>query len=211
MDMIDILSTVYGWDAKAHRQEIREALQQAGLYLLGYEMLKDAIVHRVKDFYATGWDKNGITSVSENYQTQVLDLVPENLREREAAASVQWLVSRGAIDTEEAEELQRIRRHRNEIAHELPAFVLSGKERVRGLDLGLLHRVPHYLDKLDRFWANIEMDCTEEEYPDEAYEGATSMRSLIYATIYYDVTGKKPAVPEVFEKAVTGWAEDEME
>ena len=210
MDVIDIIANVYGADADQYRQEMRDSMVQAGLYLLGYELLRSSIVQGVKDFFTNGWDAEKGPILSEGYQ-QMLDQVPEGTQGRVEAASMRWLVKVSAITEDEAKELQRIRGHRNKIAHQLPTLMLTWKEGSQGLDLGLLHRVPYFLDKIDRFWATIDMDVAEEQYEDYQYEGAVSPRSLIYAAIYWDIMDRMPEIPEFWSGAVEGWAPDEFE
>lgn len=50
-----------------------ERLIAVSLYITAYEVLKESIIGRIKDFYCIGFDAEGLT-ISPNYQKNVLSL-----------------------------------------------------------------------------------------------------------------------------------------
>ena len=59
--------------AKLQPAAIRSTLSFAGLYQMTHEMLKQAILHRVRDFSCTGVNENGFTFDEISYQGNVID------------------------------------------------------------------------------------------------------------------------------------------
>src|SRR5688572_21629831 len=95
---------------------IQGTLVRAGLYLAGFELLRSDVVSRTKDFFLAGFDERGLTYSPEYEKVRALDADIY-------VASAKWLVTVGAVTAAQTEELVQIRRHRNEIAHELPKLL----------------------------------------------------------------------------------------
>lgn len=64
-------------------------------------------------------------------------------------ASCLWLARAGVVDDEEVEEIAQIRRHRNQIAHELPRLL---SERDLNLNLSYFIRIRELLEKIEMWW-----------------------------------------------------------
>ncbi len=201
-NILDALCSVVGKDASTFRAEIRTSLTTAGLFLLGYELLRASIVDGVKDFYQSGWVEKPGEHVDPAYHDRVLARVPEEKKNRKEIASAMWLHEAGALTASDVRELKEIWKHRNELAHELPSRMLSWKAQIVPTDATLLRRLPVLLDKVDRYWANLDMDLDEHQHPVESYEQAITPRALLFAGIFSMVTGAVPAVPEVWRRVV---------
>lgn len=134
------------WSAQDLEPEaIRASLMLAGLFITGFELLKLSIIEGVKSFHVTGF-RNGTYFYTSEYEERIA------AASYTLDASTDWLVERGVLDESDANTLGRIRKHRNEVAHELPYFAISyGKQ----LNIQLLIQARDILDKIDTFWARL--------------------------------------------------------
>jgi hypothetical protein len=101
--------------AKLSHEGMTRTLIRAGAFLSAYELIMLQVVDGVRDFYRTGREDNGKKVLRPDYETDV--------RARDKSlyrASVAWLVEGDALTQEQADVLEKIYEHRNEIAHELP-------------------------------------------------------------------------------------------
>ncbi|MEX2169486.1 MAG: hypothetical protein WD851_09245 [Pirellulales bacterium] len=60
-----------------------------------------------------------------------------------------WFLEMGAIDQDDLDLLERLREHRNEIAHDLPKFITSADHDV---NVELLRGLVELVTKIDRWW-----------------------------------------------------------
>jgi hypothetical protein len=138
---------------------IRSTLSFAGLYQMTHEMLKQAILDRVRDFYCTGFNEKGLTFDESSYQGNVIDEARTegwiNSNKQVFAASAAWLVRMDAITTEQAERLQDIYGHRHELTHELASFIVDPD---RNLDTQMFVDAVAILRDIHRFWVSVERD-----------------------------------------------------
>jgi len=101
-------------------------------------------------------------------------------------ASCLWLADQGVFDEADVAELQRIREHRDRIAHELPSLMVDPAIDV---DLELLARTRYHQGKVGRFWGSVNASLSEIP-PDEIdYDGIVSMSMLLLDHIL-SVVGK---------------------
>jgi hypothetical protein len=121
---------------------LRQNLIVAGLYLVGYELLRSVVVDRLRGFYSGA----GIDGApDERHRDEVMALYPKDVFH----ASCLWFRERGAIGTEEMDEIQAIRDHRNALAHELPSFVADAD---RHLEASRIERIRSLVAKIDLWW-----------------------------------------------------------
>jgi hypothetical protein len=59
-------------DAKLRPERIRATLSFAGLYQLTHELIKQAILDQVRNFFLQGFDETGYLHDEESYKSQVL-------------------------------------------------------------------------------------------------------------------------------------------
>jgi len=88
-----------------------------------------------------------------------------------------WLADQGVFDESDVAELQRIREHRDQIAHELPALMMDPAFNV---DLGLLSRMRHYLGAAGRYWGSVNASLGEIPADEIDYDGIVSMSMLLF-------------------------------
>lgn len=153
---------VLGTEKFLNEEVVKSNLLLASLYLAAYEILKHTIMYRVKRVYAIEYTADAEPVVDKGYNEEVLSLHKYPL-----SASSLWLESAGAISSEDVEMIDGLRRHRNEIAHELPEFLTDPE---RDLYLGYYVRMRNLLNQIEVWWimnfeipANPDFDDVEVE------------------------------------------------
>jgi hypothetical protein len=136
--------------AKLTPERIRATLSFAGLVLIVYEMVKQAVVKDVREFYWSGFDESGMLYDEEGYTRDVRSLDKSLFR-----ASAKWLVKSGAIADEQTEILERLYVHRKDIAHELAKYLIDVEHEP---DADLFVEALEVLRDIRRFWTQIEID-----------------------------------------------------
>lgn len=122
---------------------LKDNLIVASLFIVAYETLRASIIDQLRGFYSCGFNANG-DIVSERYQEKVLALDKSRLR-----ASLLWLKASQVINDHDIEAVQRVRRHRNELAHNLPRFIATDEAEV---DVELFGLIAGLVTKIDRWW-----------------------------------------------------------
>ena len=147
--MSTMSDTTEQWERFLAPEVVRERLFNASLFITAFELLKDSIIGRLRDFYCIGFDENGPT-ISESYEARVLSRNKNVLY-----ASLDWLRESDVIDAEDMAAFERIRLARNGIAHKLPALVFQGDDHEVG------KRFPEafaLLKKIEVWWVmNLEI------------------------------------------------------
>ena len=134
-------------------EEVREALAYAGLVLVAFELVKSMIVNPIKFFYADVTFGKGMPFKSYD----------EDVRSRhrnEFEACLLYLRDfMEAINSEDVMTIQALRKHRNDLAHELAA-------RLPNLQLQnyqpLLENVDRTLFKLSNYRTRMEISADPE-------------------------------------------------
>jgi hypothetical protein len=132
-------------------EQIRAMLAYAGLVLIEYEMVKEAVVEALHERYCRGSDETGMPCDEARYDRDVRSLDKNRFK-----ASVKWLVKNGAITDEQAKVLDRLYAHRKDMAHELADYMIDVD---RHPDLGLFAEALEVLTALHRFWAQVDIDA----------------------------------------------------
>lgn len=138
---------------KLEPEHVRANLVRAGLYLAGWEMLKSEIQNKVKEFYLTGFDENGLT-YSIDFDRRVLARHKSRFE-----ASLLWLVEANGLTEAEADQARALREYRNEVAHELPKMLT---EVGHDIDVDRIRQMNHLLKSLGVFWGRIEVDINPD-------------------------------------------------
>ena len=137
------------WQKLSNPQVLQHNLIVAGLYLVAFELLQASIVDRLSAFFATEVEITESGRIkgktSARYADKVLSLDPKH----PFNASCLWLVNNGVISDDERLQIDAIREHRNEVAHELPVFVVEADKTI---DLGRLEQIRTLLLKIERWW-----------------------------------------------------------
>lgn len=139
---------------KLHPDTIRLNLIRAGLFLIGWEMLKSEIQKKVRDFYMMDLDVGPLPAC--DYERKVLSLDDGPEKGKVFRASVRWLVKNDALTEAQVARVWEMLDHRNEIAHELFALLMERKRA--GIDLAMLHEMRDLIAALGVFWGRIEIE-----------------------------------------------------
>lgn len=122
---------------------LRSNLIAASVFLSAFEILKDCIIERPKEFYTTGLNENGLI-IDKNYQLKVL-----SLKKSPIYASLAWFKNHNAINQKDIEIFTRIKNCRNELAHELPNFITTG---IKSDPTPNFELIIELLGKIERWW-----------------------------------------------------------
>ncbi|MFH2103866.1 MAG: hypothetical protein ABIJ39_10985 [Chloroflexota bacterium] len=137
------------WERFLDPKELRPNLIMASLYIAAFEILKNSIIERIRDFYITGFDENGWI-IDPEYTRQVLskDKSP-------TYASLKWLLESQAIDEVDIEKFNKVKECRNLLAHEITKFLAKGLPPEFP---GCFNDMVALLDKIERWWiVNVEI------------------------------------------------------
>jgi hypothetical protein len=137
------------WENFLNPDVLRPNLIIASIYITAFELLKRTIVDHIKSFYASEWDKNG-PRISPDYRSEIL-----SKNRSPVYASLQWLRENHAIDDIDIAIFDRIKRCRNDLAHEILTMLANGLPSdlsARFFDMvGLI-------DKVEKWWiVNVEI------------------------------------------------------
>lgn len=147
------------WAKFLNPESLRGNLIAASIFLAAYELLRTSVIDRIRDFFTYEFNEHGGV-VSEDYKGEVLSLDKSPLR-----ASLLWLKEMTAIGDTDIELVDKIREHRNELAHDLPKFIATDDAEI---NIDLLGSIYVLLTKIDRWWikevhipANLDFDGQE--------------------------------------------------
>lgn len=132
-----------GWAKFLNPESLRGNLIASSIFLTAYELLRTSIIDRIRDFFTYEFNESGGV-ISEDYKCKVLSLDKSPLR-----ASLLWLQEVSAIDDTDVELVDEIRKHRNELAHDLPKFITNADAEI---NINLLESIYKLLTKIDRWW-----------------------------------------------------------
>ncbi|MBB5031629.1 hypothetical protein [Prosthecobacter vanneervenii] len=189
------------WTKFLNPESLKQNLLQGGLYLAAFEMLKDSLVGRPKDFFCFGVSEGEFVSdlSSPSYESEV-----RSLHKHPFTASALWWHKQGALSDLDLDFLRQIREHRDQIAHNMPKMIGSVKHSI---NLDLLTHTNSILAKIDNWWLqNIEAAIAPEQYErftQEELKAASSMSSVFLAMMIPLVAGDDSQ----FRSLYTMWCE----
>lgn len=135
-------------------ETVKANLILSALYLAAYELLKDSIIDGIRGFFTFNY-VNAKPEVDKRYNAEVLTLHKDAMQ-----ASCNWLGQMGAINKDEVQEVENIRKHRNEIAPELPRLLVDSN---LNLNIGYFVRIKELLEKIEVLWVkNVEIPVNPE-------------------------------------------------
>ena len=108
------------WERFLNPELLRPNLMVLSIYIATFEILKDSIIGRIRDFYWVGFDEKNET-IDPRYQSEVL------AKNKSAVyASLQWLKESGAINDDDIATFDRVKQYRNDIAHKMFHMLSEG-------------------------------------------------------------------------------------
>jgi hypothetical protein len=146
------------WQKFLHPEALKTNLITGALFLVAYELLREVIVGRLKDFYLSGI-KNGKLIYSPEYNTEVLARAKNPTK-----ASLLWLLENNVVDQADIDLVDRVCRHRHKIAHALLRFLAKANETI---DLELLRSIFELISKVERWWLIEEEIATDPDFDPE--------------------------------------------
>jgi hypothetical protein len=137
------------WERFLDPKELRPNLILASLYIAAFEVLKNSINERIRDFYITGFDGKD-WMISPAYGVEVLS------QDRSPTyASLNWLVASHAINDEDIEKYNNIKECRNLLAHEITKCLVKGLPPDYSDNFKNMITL---LDKVEKWWIiNVEI------------------------------------------------------
>ncbi len=148
----------------------------SSIFIAYFENSTDYIIDQPKTFFTNCYDSEKGEIVSSEYKSKVL-----NLDKKPINASLQWFKQQGAIDDEDIETFEILRRYRNKLSHELAKILLE-----EGLEATTysenLNKLFALRIKLEKWWFfYFEIEFTDIENPNELKpEDVTTGGVMIY-------------------------------
>lgn len=136
---------------------VRPSLFMATMFITTFEILKNSIVDRIRDFYSIGWSEEGST-VSQEYKAKVLS------RDKNPVyASLNWLYENQVVNDDDLEIFKQLKSTRNLVAHQLFDIVTGQAESNHMEQFQVLVEL---LRKIEVWWVvNVEL-ATDPDYAD---------------------------------------------
>lgn len=155
--MVEDVKNLSEWQKILQPDIVKTNLILASLYLTAYEILRESICDRIKDFFSnptktsTGWE----FLPAAEYKNEVL-----NAHKDLICASCLWLKKMSVLCEDDIKAIEAIRNHRNEIAHELPKLLSNKKSDI---DTDKFLKMRELLFKIERWWiVEFEMAINED-------------------------------------------------
>lgn len=148
------------WEEFLNPEVMRPRLIAASVYIAGFEVLKDSIVGRIRDFFSIGFDESG-DKIDPEYQSNVL-----SRNKSPVYASLEWLKEMQAVTDGDVTAFERIKDCRNALAHRL--FSALGSEGLPGDFNHCFMDMLALLRKIEVWWiTNIEIPDFDGSEVDE--------------------------------------------
>lgn len=147
------------WERFLNPEVVHGVLFSASMYVTAFEIVKNTIVDRIRNFYTDGWDEKG-EIVGSEYQRNVLS------RNRSPVyASLDWLCEQGAINASDIALYNELKFLRNMLAHQL-FKVVTGEQSSNHIE-----KIPaliELLKKIEVWWiVNVDMainpSCSDQQ------------------------------------------------
>lgn len=138
------------WENFLNPEVFKDRLINISMYITIYEMLKDSIINRLKDFYAMTLIGAKDLEGEEEYRTKVLSRHKNHLY-----ASISWLIENGVINEEDKENIEALKSYRNYLAHEMSNIVFNSEIKDLMQNFLCTYQLIH---KIENWWIiNFEM------------------------------------------------------
>ena len=137
------------WERFLDPDVVRPSLFIATMFITTFEILKDCVVDRLRDFFIDGIDENGPVVGSE-YQTEVISRNKSVLY-----ATIDWLREHEVIDAQDVETFEQLKKTRNQLTHQLFDVVTGQVESQHESQFEVLVSL---LRKIELWWlVNVEI------------------------------------------------------
>ena len=132
------------WENFLNPEIFRDRLINISMYITLYEMLKDSIINRIKNFYIMPLMEFDDIAGKEKYKSEVLSKHKNHLY-----ASIIWLIESEAIDEKDKNNIEILKDYRNYLAHEMSNIVFNGKTKDLITNFLLAYQL---VNKIENWW-----------------------------------------------------------
>lgn len=181
------------WERFLDPEVVRPSLFLSTMFITTFEILKDSVVGRIRDFYTNGWDENG-SIVKPEYQSQVLT------RNKSALyASLDWLREHNAIDDADLNTFETLKKTRNQLAHQLFDVVTGQVESEHVAQFPVLVSL---LRKVEVWWLiNVEIPTNPDFDGQDVDESRVVPGALLSLQMLIEVASGNNELLEQWRKA----------
>jgi hypothetical protein len=191
------MNTTYDrWERFLDPEVVRPSLFLATMFITTFEILKDSVVERVREFYSNGWDQDG-PIISPDYQEKVAS------RNKSALyASLSWLREHEAIDDTDLSTFEQLKKTRNLLAHQLFSIVIGQTESNHSDQLPILMAL---LRKVEVWWVvNVEIPTNPDFANEEIDEAGIVPGTILSLQMLIEVASGNAELLEHWRKAHAG-------
>lgn len=169
------------WERFLDPEVVRPSLFMATMFITVFEILKNSIVDRLRDFYSICWSEDG-SAVSPEYTSNVLS------RNKSAVyASLNWLLENEAIDEADLAVFEQLKSTRNLLAHRL-FDVVTGQ--VASTHQEQFTELVELLRKIEVWWVvNVELATNPDHDNQEVDEAGIVPGAILSLQMLLHVTG----------------------
>jgi hypothetical protein len=168
------------WEDFLNPDIVRPYLIVTSVYIFAFQILKDSIIGRIRDFFCNGFNEKG-EIIDSKYQTEVL-----GLNKSPVYASLEWLKSMKAIEQNDVEIFERIKKCRNTLAHDF-SHLTTGTGLPQDFDNNFRNMVS-LLRKIEVWWImNVELAVNPDYDGQEIDESGIIPGPLMSLQILCDV------------------------
>ncbi len=146
------------WAKFLNPTSLKSNLIIASLFLAAYETLRNSAIEHIRGFFTNGFNQDG-RIIDPKYKTDVLTRHKSPL-----GASLLWFREMNVIDDSDIALVDRIREHRNELAHDLPKFIATNDADI---DVDLINSICQLVTIIDRWWVREVVIPTNPDFDDQ--------------------------------------------
>jgi hypothetical protein len=181
---------------------IKRNLLIASLFITSFEILRNTIIDKIKGFLCLNLEinNNGLNNfkISKEYKKQILERnIPfvnkKNKDYHLFISSCLWLKDNNIINENDMDDLEKIRNHRNKIAHEPLKLLVDDNVNI---NLELLNKSKELLAKIEKRWIiyfeltlNSEFD-SQIVNEDNIYPGLTIFVNYLFEIANVEIKRK---------------------
>lgn len=186
-------TTSESWERFLDPDVVKPSLFLATMFITAFEILKNSVIDRLRNFYADGWDESG-PIIGDEYQSRVLS------RNRSVLyASFEWLLESGAIDSKDMEQYEKLKRTRNLLAHQLFEVVTG---QVESKHEAQFEELLELLRKIEVWWVvNLEIATNPDFDGQEIDESGIVPGSILSLQMLIEVASGSTELLEHWRKA----------
>ncbi len=186
------------WLKFLNPEELYKNFLLSSLFITTHNLLKSSIVGRIRSFYNCRFDSTGWhTGIDYEQKVLSLDDKKDVLR-----SSINWLFDMQIIDELDKETIEKARRHRNDLAHEMLKYLSDVKHEI---DIELLQSMRDLIDKIERWFIfeveiPTEPDMTAEEFNSINWDEVRSMTMLTLDYVQLAIFGDIETTSRMYEQ-----------